>query len=153
MSFDATLSHQPGASAVRRIGTLAARSWRASLYAPASAACARRPEDLAAVQRAYHAGIVGPFAAPTYGFCLLRSYCEDGDLALFSHWWEGTELHRTVLLLLGCGSPPRRQPDAAECLGTVAEVLLMARQAMAWRRCVLNADVPSSDAYLAECCA
>ena len=31
--------------------------------------------------------------------------------------------------------------------------MLMAREAAAWRRCVLDADAPSLDAYLAECCA
>ena len=76
MSLDATLPPQPGASAMRRIGTLAARSWRAKLYAPASAACGLRLEDLAAAQRAYHAGIAGSAAALAAGFASLRPSCE-----------------------------------------------------------------------------
>jgi len=31
--------------------------------------------------------------------------------------------------------------------------MLMAREAVAWRRWLLDADAPSLDAYLAECCA
>ena len=144
---------QPGANAMRRIGTLAARTWRAKLYAPGSAAGGLRPEDLAAAERAYRAGIAGPVAAPTAGFALLRPGCGDGRLVLSAHWWEGAELHRTTLLLPGCGGPPRRQQDAAGRVGDMDEVLLMAREAAAWRRCVLDADRPSLDAYLAECCA
>lgn len=85
------------------------------------------------------------------GFALLRPGCGNGSLVLLAYWWEGTELHRTALLLPGCGGPPRRQPDAAG--RDVDEVMLMAREAAAWRRCVLDADAPSLDAYLAECCA
>ena len=35
----------------------------------------------------------------------------------------------------------------------VDQVFLMAHEAAAWRRWVLDADRPSLDAYLAECCA
>ena len=153
MPLDALPSpSQPGAGALRRIGTLAARNWRAKLYAPALAADGLRPEDLAAAKRAYRAGIAGPVAAPATGFALLRPGCGDSSLVFSAHWWEGTELHRTTLLLPGCGGPPRRQPDAAGRVGDVDEILLMAREAAAWRRCVLDADRPSLDAYLAECC-
>jgi hypothetical protein len=138
---------------LRRIGTLAARNWRAKLYAPVSAAGGLRPEDLAAAERAYRACIAGPVAAPTAGFALLRPGCGEGSLAFSAHWWEGAELHRTSLLVPGSGGPLRRQPDAAGQVGDVDEILLMAREAAAWRRCVLDADRPSLDAYLAECCA
>jgi len=79
--------------------------------------------------------------------------CGDGSLVFSAYWWEGAELHRTTLLLPGCGGPPRRRPDAAGQVGDVDEVLLMAREAAAWCRCVLDADRPSLDAYSAECCA
>jgi len=69
-----------------------------------------------------------------------------------AYWWEDAGLHRTILLLPGCGGPSRRQPDAAGRVGDVDEVLLMAREAAAWCRCVLDADRPSLDAYLSECC-
>ena len=153
MPLDAFLSPQPGAGAVRRIGTLAARTWHTKLYAPACSVGGLRPEDLAAAERAYRSGIAGPVAAPAAGFALLRTGCENGSLAFSAHWWEGAELHRTTLLLPGCDGPPRRQPDAAGQVGNVDEVMLMAREAAAWRRCVLDADAPSLDAYLAECCA
>jgi len=151
MPLDALLPPQPGAGALQRIGILAARNWRAKLYAPVSAAGGLRPEDLAAAERAYRAGIAGPVAAPTAGFALLRPGHESGGLELSAHWWEGAELHRTALVLPGCGGPPRRG-DAGR-VGDVGEVLLMAREAAAWRRWVLGADRPSLDAYLAECCA
>lgn len=153
MSLDALASPEPGTRPVRRIGTLAARTWRAKLYAPALVASGLRPEDMAAAERAYRAGIAGPVAAPTAGFAMLRPGNGDGILVFSAHWWEGAGLHRTILLLLGCGSPPRRQPDAAGRVGGVEEVLLMAREAAAWCRCVLDADRPSLETYLAECCA
>ncbi len=153
MPLDALPPPQPGAGAVQRVGTLAARTWRAKLYIPALAAAGLRPEDLAAAERAYRAGIAGPVAAPTAGFALLRPGCGDGSLVFSAYWWEGAELHRTTLLLPGCGGPPRRRPDAAGQVGDVGEVLLMAREAAAWCRCVLDADRPSLDAYLSECCA
>ena len=153
MPLDALLPSQPGTGALRRIGTLAARTWCAKLYAPALAAGGLRPEDLAAAGRAWRAGIAGPVADPMAGFALLRPGCGHGSLVLLAYWWEDTELHRAALLLPGCGGPPRRQPDAAGRVGDVDEVMLMAREAAAWRRCVLDADAPSLDAYLAECCA
>lgn len=151
MPLDALSPPQPGTGALRRLGTLAARNWRAKLYAHVSAAGGLRPEDLAAAERAYRAGIAGPVAAPAAGFALLRPGRESGSLELSAHWWEGAELHRTALVLPGCGGPPRRG-DAGR-IGDVGEVLLMAREAAAWRRCVLDAGVPSLDAYLLECCA
>jgi len=156
MPLDALPSpSQPGAGALRRIGILAARNWRAKLYAPVSLAGGLRPEDLAAAERAYRAGIAGPVAALTAGFALLRPGCGDDGLVFSAHWWEGTDLYRTSLLLPGCGGPSRRQPDAAGRVGDVDvdEILLMAREAAAWHRCVLDADRPSPDAYLTECCA
>ncbi len=153
MPLDALLPPQPGAGAVRRVGTLATRTWRAKLYAPTVAAGGLRPEDLAAAERAYRAGVVGPVAAPTTGFALLRPGFGGGSLVFSAYWWEGAELRRTSLLLPGCGGPPRRQPDAAGRVGNVDEVLLMAREAAAWCQCVLDADRPSLDAYLAQCCA
>lgn len=152
MPLDALPSpSQPSAGALRRIGTLATRTWRAKLYAPALAAGGLRPEDLAAAERACRAGIAGPVAVPAAGFALLRPGCDSGSLELSAHWWEGAELHRTALLLPSCGGPPRRG-DAGR-VGDVGEVLLMAREAAAWRRCVLDADAASLEAYLAECCA
>lgn len=153
MPLDALFPPQPGAGALRRIGTLAARTCFAKLYAPALVAGGLQPEDLAAAGRAWRAGIAGPVADPMAGFAVLRPGCGDGGLMLSAHWWEGTELHRAPLLLPGRGGPPRRQADAAGRVGDVDEVMLMAREAAAWRRCVLDADAPSLDAYLAECCA
>ena len=153
MPLDALLPSQPGTGALWRIGTLTARYWRAKLYAPALAADGLRPEDKAAAERAYRAGIAGPVAAPVVGFALLRPAYGNGTLAFTVHWWEGVELHRTSLLLPGCGGPPQRQPDEAGRVGDVDTVLLMAREAAAWRRCVLEAGVPSLDAYFTECCA
>ena len=118
MPLDALLPPQPGAGALRRIGILAARNWRAKLYAPALAAGGLRPEDLAAAGRAWRAAIAGPVADPMAGFALLRPGCGNGSLVLLAYWWEGTELHRAALLLPGCGGPPRRQPDAAGRSGT-----------------------------------
>ena len=153
MPLDVLPPFQPGADAFRRIGTLAARTWCAKLYVPALAAGGLRPEDLAAAGRAWRAGIAGPAADAMAGFALLRPGCGFGSLLLVAYWWEGTELHRTSLLLPSCGGPPGRQPDVAGRVGDVYEVMLMAREAAAWRRCVLDADAASFDAYLAECCA
>ena len=153
MPLDALPSPQHRVGALRLIGALAARTWRAKLYAPVSAAAGLRPEDLAAAGRAWRANIAGPVAAPTAGFALLRPGREGGSLVFSPYWWEGAELHRTAMLLPGCGGPPRRQPSAAGRVGDVDVVLLTAREAAAWRRCVLDADAPSLDAYLAECCA
>ena len=153
MPLDALLPPQPAAGALQRIGILAARNWRAKLYAPVLAAGGLRPEDLAAAGRAWRGGIAAPIADPVAGFALLRPGCGNGSLVLLAYLWEGTELHRTTLLLPGCGGPPQRQPDAAGQVGDVDEVMLMAREAAAWRRCVLDGDTPSLDAYLAECCA
>jgi len=152
MPLDATCLPTPATGALRRIGTLAARGWRAKLYAPAMEAAGLQPEDLAAAGRVFHAGIAAPGTAAVAGFALLRPGAMPGSLVLSAHWWEGDALHRTVRLLPGCGGPPLR-PDDADRVGDVDEVLLMAREAVAWRRCVGEADRPSLDAYLAECCA
>ena len=136
---------------MRRIGTLAARGWHAKLYAPALDADGLRPEDLARAARAYRAAVAAPDTAPVAGFALLRPGLGDGSLRFSAHWWAGAALHRTVLLLPGRDDPPRR--ECAEPVGDVDEVLLMAREAVAWRRCVLDANAPSLDAYRAECCA
>ncbi len=152
MPLDATCLPTPATGALRRIGTLAARGWRAKLYAPAMDAAGLQPEDLAAAGRAFRAGIAGPDTAPVAGFALLRPGATHGSLVLSAHWWVGDELHRTVRLLPGCGGPPRR-PDDPSRVGNVVEVLLMAREAIAWRQCVGEADFPSLDAYLGECCA
>jgi len=143
----------PGTGTLRRVGTLSARCWQAKLYALAVEAAGLRPEDLAAAERAYRAGIAAPGTARVAGFALLRLGDEPGSLVLSAFWWEGATLHRVARMLPGCGSPPRRPSDVAERIGDVDEVLLMAREAAAWRRCVLDADMPSIDAYLAECCA
>ena len=152
MPLDATCLPTPATGALRRIGTLAARGWRAKLYAPAMEAAGLQPEDLAAARRAFHAGIAAPGTAAVAGFALLRSGATPGSLILSAHWWEGDALHRTVRLLPGCGGPPRR-PGDVDRVGDVDEVLLLAREAAAWCRCVGDADAPSLDAYLAECCA
>ena len=144
---------RPGASAVRRIGFLVAGTWRAKLYAPALLADGLRAEDLAAAKRAYRAGVADPFTAPTAGFALLWPNGGNGGLVFSAQWWVGAVLHRAALLLPACGGPPRRQPDAAGRVGNVDEVMLMAREAASWCRCVLDAETPSLDAYLAECCA
>ncbi len=153
MPLDASFLPSPAGSsaALQRIGTLTALNWHAKLYAPVLDADGLRPEDLAAARRVYRAAIAVQDAAPVAGFALLRPGYRDGGLRFSAYWWEGTALHRTVLLLPGCGGPPRR--DDAGCIGDVGEVLLMAREAAAWRRCVLDADVPLPDTYLAECCA
>jgi hypothetical protein len=77
----------------------------------------------------------------------------DGSSVFSAHWWEGAELHRISLLLPGGGGTPQRQPNAAGQVGDVDEVFLLAHEAAAWRPWVLDADRPSLDAYLAECCA
>jgi hypothetical protein len=82
---------------------------------------------------------------------MLRPGCGDGSLVFSANWWEGAALHRTTLLLPGCDDLPQRQPDTAERVGNVDEVLLMTREAVAWRRCALDVDRPSLAAYLAEC--
>ncbi len=151
MPLDASFFPSPkGSCALRRIGTLTARNWHSKLYAPVLDADGLRPEDLATAERAHRAAIAAPDATARAGFALLRPGCGDAGLRFSAYWWEGAALHRTVLLLPGCGGPPRR--DDAGCVGDVGEVLLMAREAAAWRRCVLDADVPSPEAYLAECC-
>lgn len=150
-SFPAFFPSPADSSALRRVGILTARNWHAKLYAAVPDADELRPEDLAAASRAYRAAIAAPDATARAGFALLRPRCGDGLLSLSVCWWEGTALHRTLLVLQGCGNPPRR--DDAGRVGSVDEVLLMAREAAAWRRCVLDADVPSLDAYGAECCA
>ena len=47
----------------------------------------------------------------------------------------------------------RRAPDRAGRLGCIAEIGLFARECRAWQEKVLEAAVPSTDAYLAERCA
>ena len=75
-------------------------------------------------------------AAPPIGVLLLSQYTNAGYVkALLAHGTEG----RGYLL--------------KERVGDVDEVLLMAREAAAWGRCVLDADAPSLDVYLAESCA
>jgi len=152
MPLDATCLPTPATGALRRIGTLIARGWRAKLYALAMEAAGLRSEDLAAAGRVFRAGIAGPDTAPVAGFALLRPGALPGSLVLSAYWWEGDTLNRTVRLLPGCGGPPRR-PDDAGRVGNIDEVLLIAREAVAWRRYVGEADPPSLDAYLAECCA
>jgi hypothetical protein len=71
MNLDALPKPQPGAGALWRIGSFAARPWRAKLYAPVLAAGGLQPEDLATVERVYRPGIAGPIVAPTAGFALL----------------------------------------------------------------------------------
>jgi len=56
---------QTGAGAMRRVGTLDIRTWRAKVYAPALLADGLRAEDLAAAKRACRAGVADPFKAPT----------------------------------------------------------------------------------------
>ena len=154
MALDATpFRLPPDNDALQRIGTLAARGWHAKLYAPTTDAAGLRPEDLTAANRAYRAGVAAPGTSPVAGFALLRFGDETGSLAFSACWWEGAMLHRMALLLPSCGSPPRRANGICERIGCVDEVLLMAREAAAWRRCVLDAALPSPEVYLAECCA
>lgn len=154
MPLDVMCPHPaPATGALQRIGTLAARGWHAKLYAPASEANGLRPEDLAAAERAYRAGIAEPSATRVAGFALLRPGGAPGGLAMSAYWWEGMVLHRVVRMLPGRGGQPRRVGNSAERIGDLDEVLLMAREAAAWRRCVLDAHTPSVDTYLAKCCA
>ncbi len=150
-----TMSPQttPSTGGLRRIGTLSARFWQAKLYTPALEAPGLRSEDLTAAERAYRAGIAAPSATRVAGFALLRLGDEPGSLVLSVFWWEGIVLHRIVRTLPGYGGPPRSSSNEAERVGDTGEVLLMACEAAAWRRHVLDADMPSVDAYLAECCA
>ncbi len=143
----------PATCALQGVGTLIARGWRAKLYASVSEAMGLRPEDLAAVQRAYRTCIATPGPDPVAGFAILRLGHGAGSLDLVVHWWEGAMLHRDVRMLPGHGGPPLRRGGAAERIGEVEEEVLMAREAAAWCRCVLDADAPSLDAYLARCCA
>lgn len=146
-------------SDLRRIGRLDARAWRIKLYALRDGATGLRPEDLAAARRAFRAGVAEPRPVPTLGFALLQwprigePWAGPGALALTTYWWEGADLHRFPLLLAGDGGGPRRAPDLAGRLGCVAEIGLFGRECRAWRDKVLEAAVPSVDAYLAECCA
>jgi hypothetical protein len=152
MSLDA-MPPQAGASTgvIRRIGILSARSWQAKLYAMAVEAAGLRPKDVAAAERAYRAGIAAPGTTRFAGVALLRLGVEPSSLVLSVFWWDGPMLRRDSRLLPGCGSAPRRLSNAGEQIGNVDEVLLMAREAAAWRRHVLDADLPSIDASLAEC--
>lgn len=145
-------SPPPTGGPPRLLGRLASRGWKAKLYAPESDVAGLRPEDLAAPERAFRAAFALP--DPTVlGFALLRRAPEAGGLVLAAHWWDGAVLRRDALPLGGDGSPPRRSPDEAiGRVGSVDELVLMAREAAAWRRFVLDAARPSPDAYLAECC-
>lgn len=154
MPLDASSSPPPASSStLRRIGTLAARGWQLKLYAFATEAHGLRPEDLAAADRAFGAAIAAPGTSSVAGFALLRPGYGAGELAFSAFWWEGAVLHRASLLLTGTGGPPRRVPANADRIGSVDELMLMAREAAAWRRCVLDANPPAPTAYLAECCA
>jgi len=155
MPLDATCQPTPVTGALRPIGTLGALGWQAKLYAPAMEAAKLQPKDpenLTAAERAFRAGIAEPDTAPVAGFALLRPGAMPGGLVLSAYWWEGKALRRTVRLLPGCGGPPQR-PDDAGRVGGVDEVLLRACETVAWRRCVGEANFPSLDAYLVECCA
>ena len=143
--------HDPGG--LRPIGALSARFWRAKLYASAAEAPGLRAEDLAAAGRIYRAGIAAPGVTRVAGFGLLRFGDEVGGLVLSVCWWEVAMLHRVVWTLPGSGGVPGRRGDAAERVGGLEEVLLMGREAMAWRRHVLDTSMPSIDGYLSECCA
>ena len=154
MPLDATPPLLPPFNgAMQRIGTLVARGWQTKLYAPAAGAAGLRPEDLAAADRAYRAGIAAPGASRVAGFALLQPASDAGSLTFSAYWWDEAMLHRVGLVLPGCGSPPTRQHEAIGRIGSVDELCLMAREACAWRRSVLDAASPSLDAYLAECCA
>ncbi len=153
MPLDAHRALPPRPAALRRAGTIAARSWRSKLYVPIAEADALRPEDIAAAERAFSAAVAGDPAGAPSGFALLRRGSAPGSLELVCHWWEDTVLSRTALMLPRHGGPPRRTPRIAGEVGCVDELLLMAREAAAWRRLVLEADPPAPDEYLAECCA
>jgi uncharacterized protein YjiS (DUF1127 family) len=146
-------------SDLRQIGRLDARGWHVKLYAPRDGTAGLRQEDLAAARRAFRAVVAEPRPVPTSGFALLRwlrtgeAWAGPGALTLASYWWEGADLHRSSLLLAGDGGGLRRAPDRAGRLGCIAEIGLFARECQAWRDKVLEAAVPSIDAYLAECCA
>lgn len=142
-----------GPGSLRRIGTLSARFWKAKLYAQALEAPGLRPEDLTAAERAYRAGIAAPSPTRVAGFALLRLGDEPGSLVLSVFWWEGSVLRRVVQTLPGSGGPPRHGGEEGERIGDTGEVLLMALEAAAWRRNVLDPDTPLVDSYLAECCA
>ncbi len=148
-----SLQTAPGTGGLRRIGTLSARFWQAKLYALALEAPGLRPEDLTAAERAYRAGIAAPSTTRVAGFAMLRLCVEPGSLVLMVFWWEDSVLHRMVRTLPGSGGAPQRRGDEAERIGDTVEVLLMACEAVVWRRHVLDTDTPSVDAYLAECCA
>ncbi len=153
MPLDAPRTVSPRRAALRRMGTFAARSWRSKIYAPTADADALRPEDVSAAERAFRAGVAGEAADAPSGFALLRRGNTAGSLELVCHWWEGPLLNRAGLLLPGHGGPPGRAPRADGEVGSVDELLLMAREAAAWRRLVLEAHFPAPDAYMAECCA
>jgi hypothetical protein len=150
MSRDTTPQSPPSIDGTPRLlGCLAGRGWTTKLYAPESVAAGLRPEECVAVERAFRAVIAAPGPAVA-GFSLLRRPPGAGGLILVVHWWEDAVLRRAALLLPGEGDPPRRAPEEAMGrVGSVEELVLMAREATVWRRCVLDATMPSAEAYLA----
>jgi hypothetical protein len=101
-----------------RLGTLDARSCRLKLYAAATDASGLRPEDLAAVQRAFRAVLAEPGYEPVAGFALLAvsndADLPAGSLVLTACRWERTVLRRCAAApLRRCAAAPLR--PAAAC--------------------------------------
>jgi hypothetical protein len=114
------------------------RGWRLRLHTGTAP-----PEVAAAARRAVRAVLAAPGAAAV-GFIVLRPVA--GGWALLAHTWQGSELLREASLLLpDNGGPPQRCPTLAGSLGTADDVLLLAREAIAWQR-----HRGDADAYLTE---
>ena len=144
----------PRPAGLVRLGTLDARSCRLKLYATAADAAGLRPEDLAAVQRAFRAVLAEPSYEPVAGFAVLavsnNADLPAGSLVLTACHWEGTVLCRSALLLPVTDGPVRRLPGHGSDL---PELLLAAREGRAWQHHGVRPSPSTLAAYLAEDCA
>ena len=119
---------------------LAQGGWRLRLLAPGlegNAIAAARP-TLDLLLRG---------AAPGLGFVLLRR--QQGGVLCALHRWTSIGLERTALWLPGHGGLPLPTSALAGGLDGEGELLLIAREAALWQRCMLLTERPDADAYLA----
>ena len=140
-------------SAFRGAGMLAAREWRAKLYVRSAGAVVISEDVVADAGRTFRAAVAFPVGKRVAGFALLRPVVSPEVLGLAACWWENDTLRKAEFCLAADGRAPVRPGWATEFVGDIEELLLMAREADAWRRCVLARDISSLDDYLDECCA
>ena len=119
---------------------LARAGWRLRLHAPGLQA-AEAAEALAALESPLLAG------PPAVGFVLVGR--RRGGLFCALHRWTAAGLEREAVLVRRGGAPPEPLAALAGGLDAEAELLLLAREAAHWRRCVLLAERPDPEAYLA----